>query len=104
MPNRQFRVLVDWDPEAQAWVTLVPGLGDLSTFGETREEALAQNREAILGYLEAARREGGPARRAARPSRCSARVAPEPDVGRAQSRPSCATGAARPLRAGAGLR
>lgn len=60
MPNRQFRVLVDWDPEARAWVTLVPGLGDLSTFGETREEALAQTREAILGYLEAARREGIP--------------------------------------------
>ena len=60
MPNRQFRVLVDWDPEAQAWVTLVPGLGDLSTFGETREEALAQTREAILGYLEAAHKEGIP--------------------------------------------
>lgn len=60
MPNRQFRVLVDWDPEARAWVTLVPGLDDLSTFGETREEALAHTREAILGYLEAARREGIP--------------------------------------------
>jgi predicted RNase H-like HicB family nuclease len=60
MPNRQFRVLVDWDPEAQGWVTLVPGLGDLATFGETREEALAQTREAILGYLEAAQKEGIP--------------------------------------------
>jgi predicted RNase H-like HicB family nuclease len=60
MTKRQFRVLVDWDPEAQAWVTLVPGLDDLSTFGETREEALAHTREAILGYLEAARREGIP--------------------------------------------
>lgn len=60
MPNRQFRVLVDWDPEAQAWDTLVPGLGDLSTFGETREQALAQTREAILGYLEAAQQEGIP--------------------------------------------
>lgn len=60
MPNRRFRVLVDWDPEARAWVTLVPGLDDLSSFGETREEALAHTREAILGYLEAARREGIP--------------------------------------------
>jgi predicted RNase H-like HicB family nuclease len=58
MPTRQFRVLIDWDPETQAWVTLVPGLGDLSTFGETREEALAHTREAILGYLEAAAKEG----------------------------------------------
>jgi predicted RNase H-like HicB family nuclease len=60
MPGCQFRVLVDWDPEAQAWVTLVPAVGDLSTFGETREEALAQTREAILGYLEAANKEGIP--------------------------------------------
>ena len=58
MPSRQFRVLLDWDSEAQVWVTLVPGLGDLSTFGETREEALARTREAILGYFEAARKEG----------------------------------------------
>jgi antitoxin HicB len=60
MPSHHFRVLLDWDPEAQVWVTLVPGLGDLSTFGETREDALAQTREAILGYLEAARKEGLP--------------------------------------------
>lgn len=60
MPSRECRVLVDWDPEAQAWVTLIPALGDLSTFGDTREEALAQTREAILGYLEAANKEGIP--------------------------------------------
>lgn len=58
MPSRQFRVLVDWDPEAQVWVTLVPALGGLSTFGETREEALVHTQEAILGYLEAAGKQG----------------------------------------------
>jgi len=57
MPSRQFRVVVDSDPESQAWVALVPALGDLSTFGDTPEEALAQTREAILGYLEAANKE-----------------------------------------------
>jgi predicted RNase H-like HicB family nuclease len=58
--TRRFRVLVEWDPAAGAWVTLVPGLGSLSTYGETREEALDQTREAILGYLEAAAKEGLP--------------------------------------------
>lgn len=58
--TRRFRVLLEWDPRARAWVTLVPGLGSLSTCGETREEALDQTREAILGYLEAAAKEGLP--------------------------------------------
>jgi predicted RNase H-like HicB family nuclease len=33
-------------------------LNGLSTFGDTREEALANTREAIQGYLEAAAKEG----------------------------------------------
>lgn len=41
-------------------MTYVPTLNGLSTFGETREEALANTREAILGYLEAAQKEGIP--------------------------------------------
>lgn len=56
--TRRFRVLLEWDPAARLWVTFVPGLDSLSTHGETREEALEQTREAILGYLEAAEREG----------------------------------------------
>jgi predicted RNase H-like HicB family nuclease len=47
-------VLLEWDPAADAWVTDVPTLNGLSTFGETKEEALTNAREAILGYLEAA--------------------------------------------------
>ena len=58
MTTRRFRVLVEWDPKADAWVTLVPSLDSLSTYGDTREEALDQTREAILGYLEAAAKEG----------------------------------------------
>ncbi len=40
------------------WVAYVPTLGGLSTFGESREEALERSREAILGYLEATAKEG----------------------------------------------
>jgi len=54
---RKFKVLIEWDPKAEVWVTYVPVLGHLSTYGDTREEALAQTREAILGYLEAAAKE-----------------------------------------------
>jgi predicted RNase H-like HicB family nuclease len=60
MTTRRFRVLLERDAAAGEWVTLVPGLGSLSTYGKTREEALDQTREAILGYLEAAAKEGLP--------------------------------------------
>jgi predicted RNase H-like HicB family nuclease len=58
--THHFHVLLERDPEAGVWVTHVPALNGLSTFGETRQEALDQTREAILGYLEAAEKEGLP--------------------------------------------
>jgi antitoxin HicB len=60
MATRSFQVVLEWDPESQVWVTYVPTLDFLSTFGDTREEALANTKEAILGYLEAAAKEGLP--------------------------------------------
>jgi len=36
------------------WVSQVPDLGDISTYGDTLEEAINETREAILGYLETA--------------------------------------------------
>lgn len=60
MKRQRFKVLVEWDPEDRVWVTYVPDLDWLSTYGDTREEALEQTREAILGYLEAAAKEGLP--------------------------------------------
>lgn len=57
---RRFKVLIEWDAEDEVWVTYVPALGALSTYGKTKEEALAQTREAILGYFEAAAKEGLP--------------------------------------------
>lgn len=56
--NYQFHVLLEWDMAEQLWVSYVPALNYLSTYGETRDEALAMTREAIEGYLEAAEREG----------------------------------------------
>ena len=56
--SRQFQVFVEYDSAEKAWVTFVPVLDHLSTFGSTRDEALANTREAIVGYLEAADKEG----------------------------------------------
>ena len=58
MTTRRFKVLLEWDPDDQVWVTYVPALAYISTFGDTREEALERTQEAILGYLEAAATEG----------------------------------------------
>ena len=60
MATHHYHVLLEWDHEASVWVTYVPGLNGLSTSGQTRDEALANTREAILGYLEAAEKEGIP--------------------------------------------
>jgi predicted RNase H-like HicB family nuclease len=56
--GQQFQVFVEYDPSEKAWVTYVPALDHISTFGSTRDEALANTREAIVGYLEAADKEG----------------------------------------------
>ena len=57
MTNRYNAMLV-WDKDDQIWVAYIPTLNWLSTYGETREEALEQATEAALGYLEAAAKEG----------------------------------------------
>lgn len=60
MATRRFGVLLEWDPEQHVWVSFVPSLDSLSTYGDTREEALEHTREAIAGYFEAAKKEGLP--------------------------------------------
>lgn len=60
MTTQHYHVLLERDLEADLWVTYVPALNGLSTFGETKDEALANTREAIQGYLEAADQEGIP--------------------------------------------
>ena len=54
----RYNVLLEWDATEQVWVSYVPSLNWLSTFGATREAALDQTREAVLGYLEAIEKEG----------------------------------------------
>ena len=60
MAVRHFKALIEYDPDDKVWVSYVPALDYLSTYGETREEALAKTKEAIAGYLEAAEKEGIP--------------------------------------------
>ena len=44
-------VRMEWDAESGAWVTYVPELNGISTFGETQEQALESTRDMILAYL-----------------------------------------------------
>lgn len=55
-----FNIVLEWDNEGQVWVSHVPDLGGISTYGDTLEEVVAQTREAILGYLETASEQGLP--------------------------------------------
>lgn len=57
MAVRAFQVMLEWDPDEKVWVSYVPTLDFLSTYGETKEEAITNTREAILGYIETAEKE-----------------------------------------------
>ena len=43
---------MEWEEEAALWVTYVPALNDISTFGSTQTEALARTRAMIRDYIE----------------------------------------------------
>ena len=60
MPSKSPRleIRLEWDPEAEVWVSYVPLLNDLSTYGKTLEEVTEMTQEAILGYLETAEKLG----------------------------------------------
>ncbi len=53
-----FKVLLQWDGEADAWTATVPELNDICTFGADEEEALAMAKDMIVGYLEASAKVG----------------------------------------------
>jgi predicted RNase H-like HicB family nuclease len=55
---KKFRILIEYDRESDCWVTIVPALDGISTFGATRDEAISNTRELIQGYYEAAAKEG----------------------------------------------
>ena len=49
---------IEWDSKEQVWTAEVPALNNLSTYGDTYQEAADRCREAILGFLEASEKEG----------------------------------------------
>jgi len=56
----EYKVVLEYDAEEKRWVTFVPSLDDISTWGKSKEEALDNTRVAIAGYLEALKKEGLP--------------------------------------------
>ena len=54
------RVLIYPDPESDYWVAECPSLPGCFSQGESREDALANIREAIVLYLEVLREDGRP--------------------------------------------
>ena len=49
---REYTVILDPDPEGRGFTVTVPALPGCITEGRTREESVANAREAILLYLE----------------------------------------------------
>ncbi|MDE2481579.1 MAG: type II toxin-antitoxin system HicB family antitoxin [bacterium] len=56
--EREYAVVLEFDPEAGAYAALVPALPEIATSGVTVEEALANAREAIELALEVRTAEG----------------------------------------------
>lgn len=51
-------VKIEWDADAEAFVTFVPQLNDISTYGKTEQSALDATAEMIVGHIEAAQSAG----------------------------------------------
>jgi predicted RNase H-like HicB family nuclease len=58
--QQTYKVLLEWSESDQVWLVFVPALNGMSTFGETRAEALRNAEESITGYLEALLKDGQP--------------------------------------------
>ena len=57
---REYTIILDPDPEDGGFTVTVPALPGCITEGDTREEALANAREAILLYIESLLADGEP--------------------------------------------
>jgi len=57
---REYTIILDPDVEGHGFTVTVPALPGCITEGETREEAIANAREAILLYLESLMADGEP--------------------------------------------
>ena len=54
MMDRRYHINLFWSQRDEAWVADVPDLKSCAAFGDTPEEALAEARVAIEGWLETA--------------------------------------------------
>ena len=53
-------IRLEWDSEAEVWISHVPVLNNLSTYGKTLQEVTQMTQEAVLGYVETAEEVGKP--------------------------------------------
>ena len=51
-------VEMEWDEKTRSWVSRVPELDGISTFGSSYEEALDRTAEMIVGWIETMRELG----------------------------------------------
>ncbi len=58
--SARLAIEIEWDPEDRVWTAQVPALNNLSTYGDTYQEAVDECREAILGFFEASQKENLP--------------------------------------------
>mgnify|MGYP000854860104 CR=1 FL=1 len=56
--QRRFKVVLDWNSNVGGYTVTVPALPGCITEGDTVDEALANVREAITGYLKVLERLG----------------------------------------------
>jgi len=57
---REYTIILDLDTEDGGYTVTVPALPGCITEGDTREEAIANAKEAILLYLESLQKDGEP--------------------------------------------
>jgi antitoxin HicB len=57
---REYTIILDPDTEEGGYTVTVPALPGCITEGDTREEAIANAKEAILLYLESLQKDGEP--------------------------------------------
>lgn len=58
--QRRFKVILDWDDDAQVYIVTVPSLPGCVTKGRDRDEALECIQAAITGYIESLKLSGKP--------------------------------------------
>ncbi len=63
----KYTVVLEPDEESRGFTVRVPALPGCITEGRTREEALANAREAIIGFIEALEKAGEPIPQERRP-------------------------------------